>query len=157
MPTTMRHVFGVSAYGEHTDGQYVATAPGMQRLTFNGHLLANQVINCKGRRVLTILVRSENDEKTPRKTNIPTHVASGNQSHDCALIAASLNDYFTGWSERLSFPVVGDRRGLSLVGICDMSCDFLLPVYVFRRSNFQHVQSTVHSACVCQSCGFGIC
>jgi len=46
MPTTMRHVFGVSAYGEHADGQDVATAPGMQRLTFNGHSLANQVTNC---------------------------------------------------------------------------------------------------------------
>ena len=32
MPTTMRHVFGVSVYGEHADGQDVATAPTMQRL-----------------------------------------------------------------------------------------------------------------------------
>ena len=106
---------------------------------------------------MVILVRSEIDEKTPREANIPPHVASGNQSHDCGLIVASLADYFTGWNERLSFPVVGDRRGLSAVGICDMSCDFLLSVYVLRRSNFQHVQCTVHSACVCQSCGFGIC
>jgi len=59
---------------------------------FKGHVRADQVINCWGKRVLIILVRAEIDEKTPRKTSIPTHAASGNQSPD----VASLADYFTG-------------------------------------------------------------
>ena len=32
MPNTMRHAFDVSAYGEHTDGQKVEIALGMQDL-----------------------------------------------------------------------------------------------------------------------------
>lgn len=56
MPPTMRHMFGVFSYGEHTDGQDVATAPTMQRLFISGVVLTSLDINCRGKRVLTILV-----------------------------------------------------------------------------------------------------